>query len=389
MKVLVISSIIVLACSSLAGEELRCVEVPQSLFHEVTSVFPDGLPEDARIAGAGRTLGVLVPSLPEGHHLYLLRGGRRHSKLWLPTPKERPFPSRPDFHLGDNGNLVGLRVREFFAVYAGATLTAVIDLGSGGSLALGDRLYWAPAPTSTLPLHGPDGDRTELAEDRLPPLLVQSELDGTRQRVLLRVDEKRLKEDDSGFPLYQTLYPALRSDRKLWLAGRFSGEIMVAESNGTIRQRFNLAEHLIRPEDDPESQSRHAEREEKIAAQIEAIRTRRASDATRRRSGEGETAVFARSPHFSRAFPRGRDLVLVMATANPPPGTIALVKSDLQNAYCFRLPDSLGSDDHPALRFAVTEDALWLRQPFGYIQWFDIERLLDPEEDEEDSEDDR
>lgn len=378
MKLILLVAMVLLAGTPAIGAATECIQVPGEMFQPVPDIFPDGPPTGARIAGAGRTLGVLFPELPRGHRLVLVQGGKQQSEVWLPAPKERPFPRQPDFHLGDEGNLVALRVVDFLAVYAGGSLTALVDLGSGASVSLGDSLYWTPAPRLTAVAGARPGEPGRLEEDELPALLMRSELDGAGAEVLLRVDPKRLAADDGGFPGYQALYVALRSDRRLWLAGRFSGEIMLAESDGTVRREFDLGLKLRRPEDDPEVR---AEREQEINAQIEAIRAR-GGDATRRTSGRSEVRVYSRSPVLARAFARGRDLVLVMATTDPPPGSVVVVSSATEEAHCFRLPEHLLAERHPALQLAVTDDALWFRDPPGFMLWQEIESLLLPDDNE-------
>ncbi len=362
----------------LVAEKLPCTPVPGNLFRPAAHLIPKGLPEEMRVAGAGRTLGVLVPQLPDGHKLLLFRGEKVISETWLAAPKDRPFPSPPMFYLAENGNVVILRSREFLAVYAGGTLTAVVtgeNIRGADVTAARGLLFWSPYPTAEDDIRFfKTKSHSLLKEEDWPPLLIRNELDGSEQEVLLRLDEERLRRAD-GVPLYSALSCTARPDGKLWLVGKTTGDVMLVEDNGHIIRRFELSSALKRPEDDPDIRR---QMEEEMRQENEKLLAERAqTDATKRPPKSVEVFSGNKSPLVSGVFARGRDLVLTLATLDPPSGSLLVVGDTDSSNTCFELPEQLrGEGDAAAIQIAVTSDAVWFRKPFGFIPWEDIEALL-------------
>jgi hypothetical protein len=374
--------LMVAASVAIGAEPLGCTSVPESLFQPFTRVFPKGLPEGARIAGAGRTLGVVVPQLPEGHKLYLFRRGEPAGEYWLSAPSSRPYPRPPAFFLADNGEVAILRAREFFAVYVQGKLTTVVDgdvAHAAAVTASRGYLLWAPSPHVPSVARFVKGDLSAVKNDEWPALLVRSEYDGVDQKVLLRLERQELEESDRN-PMYHELTPAVRSDGKLWLAGAFSGKLLLAEDNGHILRRWSLPDALKRAEDDPEVR-RH--QDEEMQRETEKWAAQQQVDATKK-PGQVEIYWSNKSRLFNNAVARGKDLVLALATVTPPRGSLLLLRNgDEQAPLCFQLPDLVkASSDTGAIQVAITDDAVWFRKPLGYIPWDGLEELLQPKEDE-------
>lgn len=376
-----------LFASGLGAQTVPCVSVPGETFRPATGLLAKGLPADARLAGAGRTLGVLVPKLPDGHTLLLIRGERVVREYWLAAPKDRPFSRTPGFYLADNGNIVILRSREYFAVYVSSTLTAVVD----GELAhsanvTGDRsgLVWGPSPSGQDPITTGFLMKKDLdlfKSDEWPALLVRSELDGSDQQVMLRLDKARLAKLGTFPPSFHELRPVLRPDGKMWLAGRFTDEIMLADSNGRILRSVTMPSALKRPEDDPEVRKKMDEEDQRETERMLAAKT---GEATKRPPRETKAFSFNKSPLFRDAHSRGRDLVLTLATYEPPSGSIVVIRDGEDTIPCFQFPEKLrGKGDSAVLQSTVTEDAVWFREPFGFIAWDDLDALLEPKKEPE------
>lgn len=382
MKRLVCAAFLLTSLSVLA-EPLPCVMAPGDLFQPGTEVLAKGLPEGARLAGAGRTLGILVPRLPEGHTVLLVRSGKVVRESWLKAPPNRPFTLVPRFLLADNGNVAVLAVRELFVVYVGSTQVALVEgeLAHGANVtATRSELLWGPSPggphSITMALLMKQ-DLEGFKPDEWPPLLVRSDLDGSNPEVLLRLDQARLAASGWLPPMYSELTPVLRSDGKVWLAGPFSGEIAVATTSGRILHSVALPDSLTRPEDDPVIRK---EMDEEDQRETERMRDSRLADATRKPPKESKVFSFNKSRLFSSAHARGRDLVLTLATHEPPRGSILVVRDGEEQVQCFQFPQRLrGMGNAARMQPIVTDDAIWFLDPFGFITWESLEALVSPE----------
>ncbi len=360
-------------------DSLQCIDVPRDLFREERSVFSDGLPATARLSGAGRTLGLLTPDKADRFKLTLLRRGRASGEYFLRVPAGRAFPRLPTLALGDDGQLVALRDRQGFVVYAGATVVGFFDGDDVRAAKIAFRqgeVFWCPYPErkpdywgKTLGVLFDEGDE--------PPLWLRSDVDGSRRTVLLRVDPRQLSEDFPD-PGERALGIALRSDGKFWLAGVNSGEIMLATAGGRIIGRWYLPFTMKTQEDDEASMNELRARIEKQAAEEPA-----AEDATVPPPDTSEIVVRGRMRLFMDVFARGRDLVLTTATMSPARALIVVRGESKEETNCFTFNSiSVGGGD--ALDVAVTDDALWFREPFGSISWNDLEALVAAQESNRD-----
>lgn len=359
--------------------ELHCTEVPETLFRKDERIFPKGLPPGSRIAGNGRTLGILVPELPRWYQLTLVRKGRVINELRLRAPDMLPFggSGSPKLVLGDDGDVAALEGRDAFAVYADGTLTGVFSGENAQSAKLAfsrGLLYWCPLPRSapTKP-RAPTTALFEAGEE--PPLWLRAELDGSREKVLLRLDTARLDEKDPN-PAERTLAVAPRSDGRLWLVGLGSGEIMLTSKGDGIAERWTLPYLLKTPENDPQSV---AKVETDARKELEEFVARHVSDATKRPPRSAEIVVHAAFRLFADVLARDRDLVLTTMTVEPS-NALLLIRNGERDAHCFTFPRAFRSTTG-MLPVAVTDDELWFFQPFGSFAWTELEALLAEQEE--------
>ncbi len=355
-----------------------CTPVPIEFFSRPQNLFAKGLPAGTRLASDRKTLGLLVPRLPDGHELFLVRGEEIVSELWLPVPKQRSFLRAPMFYLSDDGDVAILRSADFAAVYAGGSLTAVIEdehIRGANVAVAGGQLYWAPNPTAQeMATVFKQVRATKPESEDWPALLMRSELDGSDHEVLLRLEEQQLGDGDR-VALYHTLSPAARPDRKLWLVGNFSGEVMLTSGSGHVERRFQLPGALKRPEDEPEARAKADEELQRDARKdVERLHT----DATKPPPKRVEIVTLNRSRLFHGIWARGRDLVVRLATSDPPEGSILVIDDAGESARCFTFPGMLRGNDEAALQVAVTDDAIWFRKPFGFITWDSLDALSEP-----------
>ncbi|HPC84778.1 MAG TPA: hypothetical protein P5234_16100 [Thermoanaerobaculaceae bacterium] len=364
----------------LVAQERPCKLVPAEAFVQATDFLPKGLPEDARLAGAGRTLGILVPRLPDGHTLLLVRGEKVVRESWLSAPKDRRFARPPAFLLADNGNIAILRTSDSFVVYVGTTLTGVVqgELAHAASVTANrSELVWGPSPASGRAITASilmkeDLDRFKPQE--WPALLVRSELDGSSPEVLIRLDKERLAASGAEMPMYHEVDPVFRADGKLWLAWPFIGKVALARANGETLRSLDLPGYLKRPEDDPETRKKM---DEEMQQEAERDKAARQADATSKPPRIIKEYRGYRSRLVYGAFPRGRDLVLSLATADPPPPSILLIPDGADEPVCFQFPQHLrGKAGGAPIQLAVTDDAVWFREPFGFVAWESLDALI-------------
>ncbi len=386
-------TLLVVAAAAGAGT-LPCTAIPKEAFHPATELFPKGLADEAKLASTGRTLGVLLPELPEGFRLLLFRGQRRVGEYWLPNPKERPFAKVPRLILGDNGHLAVLKAGEFAAIYATGTLLATVDGEEvfGGSASVGrSYIFWAPIATPGQNLSF-SRMRTfaDLEEKELPALLLRSEWDGSQMKAVLRLDATALEQQRTAGGrvdlVTPRLLPVARPDGLVWAVGLYRGEVRLLADDGTLKGRWELA-GLTGPMDDEEMRNKLAEIErvegEKLAQKYLALYSH---DATKRPSKGATYAARIYTPLVYAAFSRGKDLVLVLATLAPPPGSLLLLRDGDEVGTCFSLPEQYRPrwGEYGNLeggQVVVTDDAIWLRQPFGHIPWETVDALRNDAEE--------
>lgn len=372
---------LVVICHSVEGrpqnkEPIPCITVTSELFQPYTGIFPKGLPEQSRLSGSRRTLGVLFPQGESGYTLRLIRAGELIGEYWLRAPTGRPFEYPPAFALAEDGDISILKVVDHFAVYARSALVGSFQ-GSHAHAptvtASRGYLLWAPTPRPENVRRFLSGAVLQETKDfEWPPLLLRSEYDGQDEKVLLRLDRAEIEKGDH-IPMYHALVPVVRSDGKLWLVGPFSGKVMLAENNGSIKRSFVLSDLLKRPEDDPEIRKK---RDEDMRLMVEKDEAESHTDATKPKPNV-EAFRGNKSRLFHYAFARGTDLVLNLATISPPSGSILLIPSgDEQHPVCLQFPSLVGTGPETPLELAVTDNEVWFRKPFGYISWDAIDNLV-------------
>ncbi|MGC8917637.1 MAG: hypothetical protein ACP5NF_11740 [Thermoanaerobaculum sp.] len=250
--------------------------------------------------------------------------------------------------------------RDRFMVFAGAAYVATVPVQATSAAILGGDLFYCPYPkidpTAFL-------GKSTVKDQELAPLWVRAEVDGSREDVLLRVDQKRLDPDFPN-PSEWAMTLAPRTDGKLWLVGVSSGEVLLATQAGRILKRTVLPFRFPTEQDDPQQrQSFLAEAEEEARSA--------ASDATQPPSEE-TVLLTGRTRIFWHAWARGQDLVLLTTPFTKPASAVLVYRGADREIPCFTFNDVVKGD--PVI--AVTDDALWLAEPFGYFLWEELEELL-------------
>ncbi len=384
-----------------ADRHFPCIPVPTELFESASHVFPDGFPDGGRIAGSGDTLGVLVPEASGEFRLVLIRAGEKTGEVQLRQPPQARFPRAPFFSLGDDGEVAVLSVRELIAVYDDdGELVSLIEpdeeVAADSAAAHKGDLYWTAIPDELAItqhlistggfeavqqyLHGASVDDVTAFLNRHPaPLLIRSDLDGTEREVLLQLGGSDLR--DGAMALEHTLQSRVRSDGKLWAAGIYTGEILVLRASGAVDDTRSLPDALALAGDDPAvRKEREQEMEDAVEASRDDALTNRGANAQRKDRGEVHaTGVVTPSLWFHNIAVRDRDLFIVPATTDPPPGALLVINENHTAPICYQLPEALVSKPL-SQQFAATNDAIWLRKPFGFVRWSDLVALAPSEE---------
>jgi hypothetical protein len=381
--------------AAVAAADYPCAVVPAELLHPASHVFgADGAPDGIRISGAGTTLGVLIPQTSDRYRLALIRGGELVGEIDLPSP-EHGFPRTPWFTLGDDGDLALLSVRDLIAVYGGDELEAVVrpEQEVTGAVASRGELLWSALPdeaaiVSRLVREGGSelieryvkgeawSEVRQLLRDAPAPLLLRSDLDGSDQEVLLDFDGSEPCE--GCMAMSHMLYPAVRSDGKIWAVGRFTGRVRLLSASGAVKSDFVLPEGLSLEADDQEIQQ---ERQQELEANPPPGHEDRGRNALKDPESDDSFSIMVTGPgpRVRSVLARDRDLVVVPLATDPPPGSILVFEDGAEVPVCFQLPEALVGKPL-AHQYAATDDALWLRKPFGYVSWSDLQALLEPDD---------
>lgn len=196
---------------------LECPPVPAELIRPAGFELP--LPGNARLAGNGKTLGVLLPEEDQRLPLKLIKGGKIIAEYRLKPPPSPPWRTHPTLALGEEGAYAALIGRQGFAVYASGVLTATFTRqAESPSVAFRfGEVMWCPWPQRLAARPGTALPKL-FKEGEEPPLWLRAELDGSRQQALARVDPRRLNPAFPN-PGEWAMGIATRSDGRLWLVG--------------------------------------------------------------------------------------------------------------------------------------------------------------------------
>lgn len=353
----------------------RCIPVPRQMLKSAAELLGEKLPADAKLTGAGDTLGVLEP-LKEGRfRLRLFRRGRMIDERFLPAPEDG-FLTTPRPVLGERGNLVALVQREGFAVYVGATLAGIFrdhETHAPDVAFVRGEIHWCPSP-SRVPL----SDVRSLKEEAMPALWIRAEVDGGGREVLLRVDPRRLDPQDP-LPGEWSLELAPRRDGKLWLVGAVSAEALEVTATGGVVRRLQLPYRFPVPGDDPKQVE--AMREEALRKAEELMLQHPFfADATRSKAGSGRLRIYPWQRRiFARVLAYDRDLLLVTHSDTKPANSLLWFPyGQEEGARCFELGELV---DGASLGLTtLVEDQLWFSGPFAYLSLEDLRQLWETQQ---------
>ncbi|MGC8917638.1 MAG: hypothetical protein ACP5NF_11745 [Thermoanaerobaculum sp.] len=341
--------------------DLTCVQVPPRLFHKPPASFPEKLPPEAKIAASHKTLALLVPKVDETLQLLTAERGRIVSEYFLRNPWTGN--RLRGFAISEDGTYALLFGQGEFAVFAQGTYVTTVRADTKNATIVKGALHYCPFPRRRQ--GNPLGEKEEL-----PPLWVRSEVDGSGEEVLLRVRRERLDPEKPNLSEW-ALGLAGRSDGKLWLVGLSSAEVMLATPEGRILSSRVLPFRF--PLDEARQQEDFATGLDLFAQSVAPY----LQDATRKNS---KLRLVVETPNniFQRVSARGNDLVLVTTGITVPSRAVLVYRSDDSGVHCFTFDEKTDVN-----RLAVTDDEIWVPEPFGYYRWGELEELFSPREDKE------
>ncbi|GBC78956.1 hypothetical protein HRbin09_00167 [bacterium HR09] len=337
----------------------RCVEVPKGVLRGPSWAASVAYPHV--LAGAGTFVGVLEPPQGRTMRLRIFQDEKLTNELFLPLPAGQPLSLPAELFLEASAPVAAVRFREGTAVYAGATLTAfqaTANMPTPNLVLTDGEAHWFPWPREA-------GLELKTAKE-LPALWVRTSLDDAEQEVLLRVEGKKV-QGNYPFADEWVLSGALRRDGKLWLVGLQSGEAMVATTGGRVLRRQQIPYRFPTEHEAPDLVER-ARKQLLAEAQEDPL----FADATRKPQKEVVVKLRGRTRIFWEAYARGNDLVLVTTSFTQPASALLWFSEELDHPpRCFWFHDIVPQE----LRIAVTEDALWLMEPLGFVAWEDLRHL--------------
>jgi hypothetical protein len=345
----------------------RCAPVPPELFHPAPQAMRELVPEDASLAGAGPWLAVSFRHPKEPVFvLRLFRKGRLAQELFLTPQGGVSLPGIPELAISNDGQYAALFSRTHLAIFAGGTQVGMLQTGQmATSVAFRrDEVLWC---------------RRELPPRLNPTLLAQgeyavcfwSEPGRGSEEVLFALepeDVELLGGDARGMNFSFAVAP--RRDGKLWFVNRMTGEVILANASGSRLRRWVLPHKVTT---DPEVLEAKAKaKAQEVAATLEAA-PRDATEPPRPRTAKVAFAVLL----VWQVQALGNDLVFVTHPDTLPPNAVFWLSADLQTLRCFdlqQLGDKPTSSDVLARKktVVVTEDALWLQKPLGFLRWEEL-----------------
>ncbi|MGC8917682.1 MAG: hypothetical protein ACP5NF_11970, partial [Thermoanaerobaculum sp.] len=354
--------------------EPRCVQVPKRLFHKPPDSWAKVISSQARLAANHKTLAILIPEEARSFRLLLIQRGRIQSEYFLRLPPGEELPVGR-FAVSEDDSYVLLFTRETILVYGQGTYLATIRAHSAEATVVKGELHFFPIPETPYQ----SLKHALKTGEELPALWVRSELDGSNQETLLRVNPKRL---DPEYPAANewAMAVAPRADGKLWLVGIWSAEVLLATPSGSILRSTVLPFRFPTEADDPEKTQRKVEEAKKLAEAK--LAEAGLLDATRR-PARGVLWVGLGRRLFWNAFARGNDLVVTTTDMTKPPVAVLVYPADGAETRCLTFDEPTDVAAKIASRLAVTDEELWLAEPFGYYRWEELEELFSPREDKE------
>jgi hypothetical protein len=359
------ASFLLAGCLSLSRGDFVPYPLPQELAKQSFS-----------FSGSGELLGFCTEEKGK-LHLRLYKQTKPWGEFFLSPPGGEKFRS-PRCTLWNRGESLVVEDKDFFAVYAGSSLVfwreKPYQSRSLYPAVAGDNVFWSPHPF-------------ELNKERSTEVVRQAEVSSGRVSALwsFPVDWSLpspalsdLLDEHSAF--------AVPGEKMLWVAEYVSGSVYL-QSEGKTRKVFSPKADMKRwheaetTKGEVENTLKEAER--KLAFAELLFRQKVGAS----KGQKVHKTIKIRAYWYYQGFSRGDELVLQLATGQPP-WALLWFRPGEEEPVCLSLAGLLPQGE--SLRqslglwregIAVTSQGIWLRQPFGLVPWATLEGYLAPKEE--------
>lgn len=347
-----------------------CREVPKRLFHHAQ--LPEILVgQEYSFAGSGPVLGFFLRE-SKGRTRFLRWEKTTTEELVLSPPPGESF-HEPQWSLWENGSAAVVDDAGFFAVYlSGAPVFSQQKAYRGAAWpAFRDaEIFWSPHPF-------------QLMKERKSDVVRSVALGRSDVREVWALGQMAwdasLPETLDAVSAHQAF--AVPAKGVVWLVERFTGRVF-AIRGGKSREIFSAqnAGWIRWAESDvkEEVNSELKKLTEAKLAEAEALLGGDSTSSTRRRAN---VRVKLREHYFLKGFARGDELILQLSVAKPERALLWLRHGEPPLCLSFAaVAIKTGGWKEAAESWldgvAITNDAVWLRKPFGYVLWTELAQWL-------------
>lgn len=362
-------------CFLRGGAYAHCWDVPVALFH------PAELPalvvgKDFTFSGSGRVLAFFFREKDGRARMVQLRK-ERVDELFLAPPAGQSFRS-PRWTLWDGGDAAVVDDERFFAVYLGASLAFFEEKRYRQEAwpAFRDgEVFWSP-------------HEFDLCREKKNDVVRGAYLSTGGEHEVWTVENVNWEA-----PLPEKI-DRLTADRAfvvpskngVWLVEPFGGHVYLMRG-GKARQVFSTKEQKW-------TKWSEGEAKEDIAKKLEEVKEIKLGeaeamllgDATRRERKKMGAEVKLWEPYFRKGFARGDELLLQMDVAKPEKAVLWFRGDGEPVCLSFRLffeKSQTWKEGIQSWRDAVamTEEAVWFKNPFGFVLLDDVAQWLADQEE--------
>lgn len=363
---------LVLAASLLCTSNVfaNCWQVPAALFHaaEVPTLARG---KDFTFSGSGLYLGLFLQE-KDGRTRMLRLQREKMDELFLAPPAGQSFRS-PRWTLWDGGEAAAVDDERFFAVYLGGSLIFYEEKRYRGEVWPAFRngeVFWSP-------------HLFDLSKARKADVVRGAYLSSAGEHQVWSVSDINW---DASLPeiidkLEQGQAFAIPSKNRVWVVEPFRGNVYDLRG-GKARQVFS-------PQEKEWVRWSEGEAKEEIAKKVEEVKKTKLAeaealllgDATQPKREKKLVDVKFSEPYFRKGFARNDELLLQMNVAKPEKAVLWFRGTEAPVCLSFKLifeKSATWAQDLQSFNdgLAVTEEAVWLRKPFGFVLLDEVAQWL-------------
>lgn len=353
-----------------------CWNVPATLFHaaELPNLVQG---EQFSFSGSGPVLGFFLQE-QDGRTRMLRAQKGKVDQLFLAPPAGQAFRS-PRWTLWDGGEVAVVDDERFFAVYVGAALAFYEEKRYRSEVHpafRGGEVFWSP-------------HTFDLCKARKSDVVRGAYLSSGGEHEVWSVPDMNW---DASLPektdkLDERRAFAIPSKNGVWVVEPIGGNVYYLRG-GKPRRVYSAQSHKWT------KWSEEGEAKEEFAKKLQEVRettvaeaeTLLLQDATRPQRKKLFADVKLREPYFREGFARGDQLLLQLHVAKPEKALLWLGPGEeavcLSFAMLFERPANWKEDIQSWFgTVAVTDEAIWFKNPFGFVAFEELTRWLAEQQD--------